>query len=156
MTETRMPAAIDAIVSRLKTAGLTVWDGPILTGDYSNAVYVGFDGDYNDGEERASTTFQEWHGLGAKARRETIDVACAIVALTGNADTTWKPCRDTAVAMLETVGQTLRADPSLGLGPPTVSGDFVAELEPGDFFQEAGPGGMQARIVFTVHIKTRV
>lgn len=156
VVQSRFPAAADAIVAGLVAAGLKVWDGPIITGDYSNAVYIGFDGDYADGEERAASINQEWHGLGAKARKEEIQIPCAVVVLTGNGDTTWKPTRDTGFAILETIGQTLRADPSLGLGPPTVSADFVAELWPGDTFQETGPAGMQLRIVFDIHIKTRV
>lgn len=161
MVETRIPQAIDAIVAKLVTAfqntpGVVVWDGPIVSGDYSDAVYIGFDGDYADGEERAVTSVQEWRGLGAKSRSEELQIAGAAVIRIGDGAMTWKPARDAAIALLTTVGQTLRADPSVGLGPPTVSSDFVAELWPGDMFQETGPEGMQVRIVFTIHCKTRV
>jgi hypothetical protein len=155
MVQTMLPQAIDAIVSKLQAAGLTVWDGPIITGNYDDAVYIGYDGEY-DGEEKAVSILQAWKGLGANARSEDLDIACAVVTLTGNDDPSWKTSRDTTIAILEKIGQVLRADPSLGLGPPTVSADFVAELWPGELYQENGPSGLQARIVFTIHIKTRV
>lgn len=148
--ETRGPAVIDAIVAALQAAGLTTWDGPILTGDYSDAVYVGYDAD-PEGDQQASSTAQEWAGIGLRRRNEEIDVTCAAVALTGESDETWKRARDAAYTLMETVGATLRATPSLGLGSPC-----VAELQPGDYFQENGPEGYQARVVFTVHITTRV
>lgn len=154
MTETRLPALIDAVVAALKAADpdLNVWDGPIITGDYDNAVYIGFDGRYEDFEETASSTQQQWaSGIGQNARDEDHQVTCAVVVLTGDADTSWKPTRDRAYAILETVGQVLRADPSLGLPPPS-----VAELWPGDYYQENSPQGLQGRIVFSVHSKTRV
>lgn len=151
MVETRLPAAIDAIVASLKAAGLTVWDGPILSGDYGDAVYVGYDADPGIGEEHASTTTQAWAGLGQRKRDEENQITCAVVTVTGDDLTAWKPARDAAYALLETVGQVLRADPSLALSPPS-----VAELRPGDYFQEPGPAGFQARIVFSIHHKTRV
>jgi hypothetical protein len=154
MVQTMLPQAIDAIVTLFKAQGLTVWDGPIITGDYSDAVYVGFDGDYT-GEEKAASTIQAWAGIGNRARKEELDIVCSICTMTGDA-ASWKTPRDTAIAILATVGQVLRSDPSIGLGPPTISADFVAELWPGEFFQETGPAGYQIRIVFTIHIKTRV
>lgn len=158
MVQTRIPAAIDALVALFQGAGLATLDGPILSGDEYpvGCVYVGFDGDYNEGEERAVTSVQEWAGLGKLVRREDLQIAGAVTYVTGNAATTWKSARDSAVALLETIGQVLRADPSIGLGPPAVAGDFVAELWPGDMFQENGPAGMQVRIVFAIHCKTRV
>jgi hypothetical protein len=153
MVETRLPASIDAIVAALQPvlAPTPVYDGPILTGDYSNAVYIGYDADPSGAEDHAGSTQQTWAGLGQRKRDEEIQIICAVVTLTGNADTSWKASRDSAFALLEKVGQTLRADPSLALSPPS-----VAELMPGDLFQENGPEGLQARIVFAIHHKTRV
>lgn len=152
MVQSRLPASIDAIVEALTTAGVTVWDGPILTGDYGDAIYIGYDADPQGGEERASSTEQTWaSAIGQKARNEDLQIICAIVTLTGNDDASWKPARDTAFALLETVGTVLRADPSLGLSPPS-----VAELWPGDYFQEVGPAGLQTRIAFVINHKTRV
>ncbi|MFC3453999.1 hypothetical protein [Amycolatopsis speibonae] len=153
MTESRIPEAIDAIIAALTTAqpDLQVWDGPIISGDYTNAVYIGFDGQYEDSEELAVSAQQEWAGIGRNARNEDLQITCSVVVLTGNADTAWKPTRDAAYSIIEAVGQVLRADPSVGLPPPV-----VAELVPGDFYQETGPAGMQARVLFSIHLKTRV
>lgn len=148
--ETRLPVSIDAIVAALQTAGLTVWDGPIVTGDYRNAVFIGYDGD-PEGEFRAATVDQAWAGVGQRKRNEEPHIIGAVTALVGNSATSWKETRDTAFAMLTTVGQTLRSDPSLGQSPP-----YVAELWPGEYFQEPIPVGYQARIIFAIHIKTRV
>ena len=112
--ESRLTASIDAIVAALRAADptLTVWDGPIVSGDYSDAVYIGYDAD-PDGEFRAATTNQEWAALGRRIRNEDLQIVCAAVVLFGNNDTSWKPTRDACYALVETVGQTLRADPSL-------------------------------------------
>lgn len=153
MTETRLPDSIDAIVAALTAAGLTVWDGPIISGDYGDAVYIGFDGDYseNGSGEHAGSTVQTWSSIGRKVRDEDLTITCSVVTLTGDDAPSWKAARDACFAILQTVGVALRADPSLGLPPPS-----VAELQQGGYFQEVGPEGMQARIVFTIHHKTRV
>jgi hypothetical protein len=145
MTTSHIPAAIDAIVASLKTAGLTVWDGPVVTGDFSPAVFVGYDGN-PEGEFRSVAGTQDWAGLGAKRRSEVFSIACAAVALTGEADT--KTGRDAVYALLDTVGTVLRADPSLGLNSPP----FVAELKPLDLFTEPTENGLQCRWVFTIDI----
>jgi hypothetical protein len=151
MVQTRIPASIDAIVTALQAAGLNVWDGPILTGDYTDSVYIGYDAQPDIVEQRAATSMQSWAGLGNRARNEDNGITCAVVTLTGDTANSWKAARDHAFSMLETVGQVLRADPSLGLSPPS-----VAELEPGDYFQEIGPAGYQCRIAFVIHHLTRV
>jgi len=152
MTETRLHEAIDAIVAALQGASdLTVRDGPIVSGDVGDAIYIGYDGRYEEYEEAAATGQQKWAGIGQKARDETLQITCAAVAYTGNDLTLWKPVRDTVFAMLDTVGEVLRDDPSLGLPPPA-----VAELWPGDYWQEPIPNGAQARLVFQIHLATRV
>ncbi|OLE27975.1 MAG: hypothetical protein AUG44_08785 [Actinobacteria bacterium 13_1_20CM_3_71_11] len=148
--ESRIPATVDAIVTALQTAGLNVLDGPVLTGDPSDVVLIGFDGD-NEGEQQAATNTQTWAGIGAKKRDEEFEIIGAICVLVGGSDPSWKSTRDRTFSYLETMGQTLRANPSLGQSPP-----FVAELIPGDYFQENTTVGYQARIVFRIHVKTRV
>lgn len=150
--ETRLDASIDALYDALIAAelGVNVWDGPIVSGDSGDAIFVGYDGD-PEGEGQAGQASQEWAGIGKRARDETIVIVCAAVVLVGDSDARWKPVRDRAKALIESVGQTLRADPSLGQGPPC-----VAELQPGEYFQENGPAGYQARFLFTVHVQTRV
>jgi hypothetical protein len=155
MTEWRLPAAIDAIVAALQTAGIQVWDGPLVTGDYSDAVYIGYDADPRGGEELASVTQQDWAGIGQRRRNDEHTITCAIVVLIGTDATSWKPARDKVAALLDTVGQVLRNDatlgPSLGLSPPS-----VAQLQPGSYFQESLEEGFQARLLFTINYRTRV
>lgn len=151
MVQTRIPAAIDAIVTALQGAGLKVWDGPVLTGDYGNCVFIGFDAQPDLVESRAASSAQAWSGLGQRARDENLQITGAVVTLTGNTDESWKAARDIAFAMLESIGQVLRSNPSLGLSSPS-----VAELQPGDYYQEIGPAGYQCRIAFAVHHMTRV
>lgn len=148
--ESRVPATIDALVALWEGAGLTAWDGPIVSGTYGDAVYVGYDAD-PEGDQRAAATNQEWAGIGQRKRDEDIDVVCAAVALIGESDNSWKRARDAVYALIETAGQALRSDPSIGQAPP-----FVAGLIPGDYFQENSPAGYQARVVFIVRVKTRV
>lgn len=150
--ETRLDASIDALYDVLIAAdlGVDVWDGPIVSGNTGDAIYVGYAAD-PEGDGQAGQVSQEWAGIGKKSRDESGVIVCAAVALVGNSDARWKPVRDRAKALIESVGQVLRADPSLGLPPPC-----VAELQPGEYFQENGPDGYQARFVFTVHIQTRV
>lgn len=156
MTESRIPETIDAIVAALTSAfqstNTPVFDGPVLSGDYmANCVYIGYDGDPSYAEELSSTTQQKWAGIGQRKRDEDNVITCAIVTLTGDAMDGWKATRDAAYSRLEVVGQTLRGDPSLGLTPPS-----VAEVWPREYLQEAGPGGYQARLVFSIHQTTRV
>lgn len=148
MVESRVPLAIDAIVTVLTAAGLKVWDGPVITDDYADAVYIGYDGD-PEGEQRAAAVEQKWSGLGQRKRDEDSQIIGAVVVSTGDAG--WKAARDKAYTMLGVVGQSLRADPSLGLSSPS-----IAELWPAGYYQEAGPSGLQARLVFAIHHQTRV
>lgn len=150
-TETRYPDTVDAIVSAWTAAGLKVWDGPIVSGDYGDAVYVGYDADPEAAEFKAADLSQEWAELGARRRNEDLSIVCAAVVLQGADATSWKPVRDAIFAMYDKAGQALRAAPGLSQAPP-----FVVEILFGSLFQEPGPQGFQARIVFTVHVKSRV
>lgn len=151
--ETRMAAAIDVLYDRWTAAnlGAKVWDGPIVSGDYGDAIYIGYDAD-PEGEAQAASIEQEWAGVGTNRRRnESLDITCAAVVLVGASDERWKTARDRVTALIDGLGANLRADPSLGQSPP-----FRAELMPGDYFQESTDAGHQARQLFTVHIETRV
>lgn len=152
MVECRIPQAIDAVVSLLANAGMTVYDGPILTGNSANsAVFIGYDAD-PEGDQQASSTQQAWAGVGVTRKRdEENQIAGAVVVLFGDSITAWKNVRDLAYGLLDTIGQTLRANADLGLSAPS-----VAELWPGDYFQEATTAGYQGRLVFSIHYKTRV
>lgn len=148
MATSRVPATIDALAASWTAAGLKTWDGAVVTGDYTDAVYLGYDGD-PQGDFLTVEPDQNWAGIGAKKRDEEFAIICAAVALLGGGTT--KTARDTVFAMLATVENELRADPSLGQPPP-----FVAEYKGGPIFTEPGPDGYQVRAVFSVHVKTRV
>lgn len=148
MVVSRVPAAIDAVVALLVAANVKTWDGPVVTGDYAAAVFVGYDGD-PDGDHVSAEADQSWAGIGAKVRDEEIDITCAAIALLG--DGTVKAARDTVYAMVEKVETALRGTPSLGLSSPC-----VAEFRPGIYYTEPTPGGYQARLGFFVSVKTRV
>lgn len=152
--ETRIAAAIDALYDALTASNPTtydVWDGPILSGNIRDAIHLGYDAD-PEGDAQSGASDQEWAGVGTNRRRnESLDITGAVVVLVGDSSPRWKPTRDRAIALMDAVGQVLRADPALGQSPP-----FRAELIPGDYYQENGPSGYQARFVFTVHIETRI
>jgi hypothetical protein len=145
MPASRVPETIDAIVTKLKAAGVKTWDGPVITGDYQDAVYVGYDAN-PDGEFRSVVGTQTWAGLGAKRRSEIFSVTCAAVALVGQDDS--KASRDAVYALLNTVDTTLRADPSLGLAPPLVAG-----VKPTELICEPTSEGYMARLVFTIDVE---
>lgn len=148
MATSRLPATIDALVTTFTAAGIKTWDGAFVTGDYTDAVFVGYDGD-PDGDYQTADMNQDWAGIGAKKRDEEFDVICAAVAKSGS--TSIKTARDAAIALFSLVENTLRADPSLGFSPP-----YVAEVKPTGLFTEPTSDGLQARLVFTVHVKTRI
>lgn len=153
MATSRAPAVIDALLALCRAApgldGVTVMDGPKVTGDPLKAVVcIGWDAD-EDGDGAAVESSQEWAGLGAKARDETLQVTCAALAWHG--ETTVKPVRDRAYALVAAVEQALRADPSLGFPPPT-----VVALATGNAYQQQTSSGAQCRVVFVVAVQTRI
>ncbi len=149
MGTSRVFDTIDALVALFRGAGLTTWDGPLVTGDYTPAVHVGYDGDM-EGDYKSADPGEEWAGIGARTRDEEFDIICAATALMGDSDP--KVAREVVKAMLATVANTLRADPSLGQTPTP----FVAEYRPGPLYVEPCPAGYQVRAVFAVHVKTRL
>lgn len=153
MSTSRAPAAVDQLYALLTAALGTanpVWDGPPVTGDFRDCVYLGYDGDPS-GERRSVTGQQEWAGIGAKKRSETLDIICAAAAISG--DGTAKPARDKVYALMGQVETTLRADPSMGQSPTP----FVASVHsPELFFEWIEQMGLQARLTFHVLIETRI
>lgn len=154
MADTRIDAAIDAILAKLRAhaslqSPVMVYDGPELDAEFAqDSVFVGYDGD-PDGEFVAASWSQEWAGLGNRAKDEQFAVPCAAVSWSGDDD--GKTRRDRAVVLFSAVNNALRADPGCGLPNPT-----TFSVQAGQFHQERGPYGMQARFVFTVHVQTRI
>lgn len=149
MATSRVLATINALVALFDGAGLTTWDGPVVTGDYAPAVHVGYDGD-PEGDFKAVDADQEWVGLGARSRDEEFDVICCVSVLSGNSEL--RTARETAFAMLATIETALRADPSLGQTPTP----YVAEYRPAAVHTEPTGNGFQVRAVFSVHVKARL
>lgn len=148
MADSRIPATINALVALWSATGATVYDGPPLTADYSDAVFVGYDGD-PDGDYEMGADDSDWAGLGAQRRNETFDIICSIVTLVGDDDI--QLARENAYALYKLVSDALRADISLGQAAP-----FVASLKGGPIFTAPGPDGWQCRKVFRVHVETRI
>lgn len=151
-TTSRAPAVIDALVALCQAApGLSeakVLDGPQVTANpLKAAICIGWDGDEDNDQAVEST--QEWAGLGAKSKDETLQVTCAAIAWHGA--TTTKPVRDSAYALVGEVEDALRADPSLGFPPPT-----VCAIATGNAFQRQTGKGALCRVVFTIAVKTRI
>lgn len=148
MAGTRLDATIDALVALWTTAGIDTVDGWVVSGDTGTRLYVGYDGD-PEGDFKAADLDSEWAGLGAKKRDEAFDIVCAVVTRSGFR--TPKEARDAALTVFHTASNALRANPSLGLSPP-----FTAAPVPGELYTPPGSTGAQGRLVFTVHIETRI
>jgi hypothetical protein len=155
MSTSRVPATLEALVAlfaaapTLGGAGVEIIDGPMVTGDpLREAVYVGYDGD-PDGDFESVTFAQEWAGLGARAKDETFTVTCAVSVWSGS--TKVVPMRVRAFEVLGEVETTLRAEPSLGLPPPT-----VVAMASGSLVQSQRGSGLECRIPFQIAVQTRI
>lgn len=153
MATSQAPTLIDAIVTALQAApelvDVRVIDGPIVADEApQDWIFVGYDGN-PEGDFGSVSTDQEWAGIGAKRRDESIAVVCSVVATRQLTDI--KSARDRAYALFAVVEDTLREDPSMGMPPPT-----VAEVTVPTLHQEPTDQGMQARLTFTVACQTRI
>lgn len=139
-------AVIDALVAALSSdsalAGL-VWDGPPVTGDpLPDVVTVGFD--FDESDDTAADIRQEYHELGAAAKRdEVVEVRCAVMSSNGDAD--MATARTTCVQMLGAVETALRANPTLG-----ITTALRVEVTVGTLRQSQSKDGAAAIIQFTV------
>lgn len=120
-TTSRIPAAIDALVSLLTAAiGTTtnVVDGPPLAWDAISSaafavaedrwLFIGATPDGDDGAEGA----QDFNAAGAVSRDETFLIHCTAYVFGG--DQVVKTRRDDAFGIVAAVEQAIRVDPSLG------------------------------------------
>lgn len=151
MSLSRVPSTLDALVA-LFTPGLAptpVWDGPVPTGDFSDALYLGYDADPL-GERQAASSTTKWAGIGAKKRDETITIIGAAVAISG--DGIAKDARDRAYAIVAAAEQLLRIDPSMAQPPPFVASISETQL----FWDWLENAGLQARLAFQIDVETRV
>lgn len=145
----RLAPTIDVVVPLLRGVGLTVHDGPEPVDDFTDCVYIGYDGD-PDGRMKQGDTDQTWAGtVGATRRDESFGIICAVVATRGDNDV--KATRDAAYDLLGTVESTLRANPGLGFTSP-----YVAGVRPRETYMKPFSDGMSARVTFIIDVRTRV
>ncbi|MCI3277525.1 hypothetical protein [Streptomyces cylindrosporus] len=153
MDSSRVPELIDNFVAALTAAsglsGVQVVDGPFVTDSAATEwVFVGYDGD-PEGEYMTAQTTQEWAGLGAKAKNEAILLTCAVLVRRGTTDV--KACRKRTFEIFAEVEAVVRADPSVGMPPPSICS--IAEHT---FHTEQTDRGIQGRMPFTLTSSTRI
>jgi hypothetical protein len=148
----QVPDAIDKLLEVFEAAlpGVTVVDGVAVEWPAGDWAVVGGDGAVAE-EEDAARSVQEWRGLGAMIRDESIDVICAVGSSTGNVEPGMRPRREAAYAMLTAIEDALRADP--GLGGFTTGG--AAAVTDTALRYVANNAGLAAVVVFTVNIPVR-
>lgn len=147
MASSRVPDLIDNYLAALAAAsgleGVGIVDGPeVSDASADELVVVGFDADPEGDFEAASTT-QAWAGIGAKRKNEDIQVTCAILVRSGS--TRVKPLRDRVFAIFGIAEAVVRADPSLGLPPPT-----VCAITDTSFRTPQTSRGIEGRLLFTL------
>lgn len=146
-----MPVVVDAILAAVRTLapdGVAVYDGPFVTSDATEAIHVGYDAD-PEGSFDAGTSEQEWAGLGAKKRDETLQVSGACVISQGDSDV--KAARDGAYALLGHVEDAIHPFPAVGVSPPTWAGVTSHRL----LYLPDPNVGLQAVITWVITIRTR-
>ncbi|MEW2250394.1 hypothetical protein AB0907_24005 [Streptomyces sp. NPDC006975] len=147
MASSRVPQLIDAFVAALQAApglaGVQVVDGPLVSASAATEwVFVGYDADPG-GEFTTAVTSQTWAGIGAKAKNEDIALTCAVLVQRGSTDV--RACRVRVFELFAQVEAVVRADPSLGLPPPT-----VCSISETTFHTEQTERGIQGRLPFTL------
>ncbi|MFB7595758.1 hypothetical protein [Streptomyces sp. NPDC056160] len=149
----RVPELIDAFLAALQASaglsGVRVVDGPLVSNSAATEwVFVGYDGDPS-GEFATASTSQQWAGLGAKAKNEDILLTGAVLVQRGS--TAVRDCRLRCYGIFAAVETVVRADPALGLPPPT-----VCSISETSFHTEQTERGVQARMPFTLTCSTRI
>jgi hypothetical protein len=155
----RIGLIIDTLVAALQASPAfgdpaKVYDGPSTQDSmFTQAVFVGFDGNWDETETSTGTTgadiTQNFAYLGNTGMFEELTVYCIAQGWTG--DTNIKAVRDQALAMFHGVETVLRTDPTLG-----IDGSVIAGLNIGGTLRyEYDPGGNVAcRVPFTIRVET--
>lgn len=148
----RVPAVLDRLVTvftGVLPADVLVHDGPALTADPAqDVVCVGWDGD-DDGDGQAVEWTQEWSGLGAGRKAETIEVTCVLICWDGDDDLA--ATRTRAYQLFAALEAALRTDVGQGFAPPT-----TVTITGGRLHQEQNKNGSEVRVPFTVSVQTRI
>lgn len=152
MAASRVPAILTALTTTATTAlsatTCKVYRGPFVTGDPGTSLFIGYDGN-PAGEFRAVQVVSQWAGLGARARDEQFDVACAITLLSGSGDVA--QATDDVYALHTLFEAAVRASPALSQAPR-----LTAELSAGELFTMPHPSGLQVLLSFTVRVSARI
>lgn len=149
MADSWVPTIIPNLIALFTPiSGVLVSDGPKLSGEQpAGLICVGWNGEE---DARAATVRQEFSGLGAKKKAETIGIPCCIIFRDGAASV--PTARAGAFAIFNAVSAALRGDLSLGLPAPA-----VAQIDEYDFSQvPSSRSGIEGRIVFNVSITARI
>lgn len=146
-TPSRVPNLVDNFLAALTAAaglnGVQIVDGPLVSdSSATELVVVGFDAD-PEGEYEAASTTQTWAGIGAKRKNEEIQVTCAVLVRKGS--TAVKPMRDRLFAIFAEVEAVVRADPSMGLPPPS-----VCAITDTSYRTPQTSNGIEGRLLFTL------
>ncbi len=153
-----IPRLRDAFVNALggPFPDTNVFLGPIVSGDPDDAVFIGYDGD-QFGEMEVAVHTQQWGALGNKARDEEFDVRCCILNVAGAVDADEVEAAFTRLyAMYQAIAAEIHRDPSIGLGPPVAPVMVCAVRNFASYMPLTENGGVEPRISFSVHVRTRV
>jgi len=156
ITTSRIGTVCDALVAALKASPtfadpVRVYDGPVTAADtmWTQAVYVGFDGEWQNNQYDAVDLRQSLNYLGNTSMFEEFDIWCVAEAWAG--DTTTKTARDQTLAMFAGVQTVIRTDPTLGVDGSTITGlQMVGQLR----YEYDSSGNILARLPFQIHVVT--
>lgn len=155
MATSRVPAAIDALVSILNGAevlsGVVVHDGhPGTDLEDADLVVVGWDPESGSSVDMR----QDFNAAGARTRNEDFDVLCFAQSWTGDTDMSARRTR--AFALLAAVEDALRAT-SAAPDAPTLGGAVLwAHLTAAQVTQARGPDGVIVGVSFRVTCRARI
>lgn len=149
---------VDALLAKFRadatltgtTYNVQIIDGPILT-DVSrpNILFVGGQPSDQTGSQPDGDFTQAWGELGARARYETLSVACELMVRTGATD--MAAMRLTARTLLAAIESALRTDFTL-----SISRLMWCEVHSGQLIQEQTTKGATVAVPFVIAAKARL
>lgn len=163
MPDSTVPAAVDALITRITTAVGTVQvvDGPFTVVLADERVYVGVDAPLGG---TAAAVEQTWASLGGQKRLEEFDVFCRVTVFTRT--DVQKTVRDRAFVIFGLITANLRATPellaqALQYLPIEVRSFDLDQTLPTETVESGGDlveqvTGRQASITFAVHCHHRI
>lgn len=155
VTTSRVPAAVDALVSLCTTstalAGVTIIDGPPII-DLSNPDIVAIGWQPAEGASVALT--QEFASAGARTRDEQFTITCYAEARSGDTDIASRRIR--AFELVAAVETALRATDAAPMAPTLLGTVLWAQVTAGDLVQEQATTGAIVGLAFTVSCFARI